>query len=96
MLLERLTGVLTMTGEASLADYLNCSDRPYTNTSDDPSTAVHSITIVVFDGIIKAPSAASVSLAPIDDAGDCTRRCDCHRATSPGRAGRRSRTPTSG
>jgi VCBS repeat-containing protein len=63
------TGVLTLQGDASLADYQNAlSHILFSNTSDNPSTVDRSLTITVNDGLANSNVATTtIHVAAIDD-----------------------------
>jgi Ca2+-binding RTX toxin-like protein len=65
-----LTGVLTLTGTGSLADYQSAlSHIIFSNTSDDPSTTDRALTVTVNDGLADSNLATTtIHVSAIDDA----------------------------
>jgi VCBS repeat-containing protein len=66
---DAATGLLTLTGTASLADYQNAlSHILYSNTSDNPNTDDRTLTITVNDGLADSTIAtATIHVTAIDD-----------------------------
>nr|MDZ8007734.1 hypothetical protein [Nostoc sp. DedSLP05] len=64
------TGVLTLTGTATVADYQTALQSiTYTNSSDNPSTATRTISFVVDDGVANSITATrNLNLTAINDA----------------------------
>ena len=63
-------GILTLTGSASLADYETAFQKvTYENTSDDPSTAIRTLSITVNDGDAYSNVVTrDITVIPINDA----------------------------
>ncbi len=63
------TGVLTLTGVASLAAYQTAlRSITYTNTSDNPSTAIRTVTFLISDGAASSsPANRAVSVLAVND-----------------------------
>nr|MDZ8003905.1 hypothetical protein [Nostoc sp. DedSLP05] len=64
------TGVLTLTGNASVAEYQTAlRSITYTNSSDNPSTATRTISFVVNDGVANSITATrNLNITAINDA----------------------------
>jgi VCBS repeat-containing protein len=64
------TGILTLTGTASLADYQTALSKIiFSNTSEDPSTVDRTLTITVNDGLADSSVATTtIHVTAIDDA----------------------------
>ena len=64
------TGILTLTGEATLADYQTAlAQILFSNTGDDPGNADRTITVVVSDGSANSNQATvTVKVTPVNDA----------------------------
>ncbi len=64
------TGVLTLTGTASIAVYQSAlRSVTYANTSDDPSAAARTISFAVTDGTdASVPATSTVTVTPVNDA----------------------------
>ncbi len=67
---DTATGVLTLTGSASVANYQAAlRSVTYANTSDNPSTATRTVTFMVNDGALdSAPATRAVSVTAVNDA----------------------------
>ena len=65
-----LTGVLTLSGTDSQANYeLALESVTYQNTSDNPSTAQRTVSYTVNDGTVdSAPGTATINVAAVNDA----------------------------
>jgi hypothetical protein len=63
------TGVITLSGSASLASYmLALRQVTFANTTDAPGNAVRTVTITVTDGIaVSAPAVTTVNVVPVND-----------------------------
>lgn len=62
------TGSLTLSGIATIADYQSAlRSITYTNTSDDPSTAVRTIEFQVTDGELFGTTSRDVSVSAVND-----------------------------
>ncbi len=64
------TGVLTLTGTASVADYQAAlRSVTYTNTSDNPSTATRTVSFTVSDGALgSTPATRDIAITAVNDA----------------------------
>uniref|UniRef100_UPI000AB79FF9 immunoglobulin-like domain-containing protein n=1 Tax=Pseudomonas sp. NBRC 111124 TaxID=1661039 RepID=UPI000AB79FF9 len=62
--------VLTLTGNASLADYMQAiKNITFVNTSEDPSTTPRNITVTVTDGVnVSNTATATVNVVAVNDA----------------------------
>ncbi|MFZ4289021.1 cadherin domain-containing protein [Variovorax sp. HJSM1_2] len=67
---DAATGVLTLTGSASVANYqLALRSITYVNTSDNPSTATRTVSFVVNDGVANSTAATrSIAVTAVNDA----------------------------
>jgi hypothetical protein len=65
-----LTGTMTLTGSASVANYQAALDSvTYVNTSDNPSGAARTVTIIANDGTVdSAPATDTINVTPVNDA----------------------------
>jgi VCBS repeat-containing protein len=72
------TGVLTLTGTATLADYQTAlRDVKYANTSDKPDAAPRTVTWVATDGAASSTGATStITIVPVNDAPVITGQSD--------------------
>lgn len=64
------TGTLTLTGPATLADWQTVlRSVTYQNSSDDPSAAPRTVTLIVDDGTANsAPATRTINVTPVNDA----------------------------
>ena len=64
------SGVLTLTGTATLADYETAFQSvTYENTSDDPSTATRTLSFTVYDGEADSNTVTrEITITPVNDA----------------------------
>ena len=64
------TGTLTLTGSSSVANYQTALDSvKYSNTSDDPSTASRTVTIITNDGSANSVAVTdTITVAAVNDA----------------------------
>ena len=67
---ESENGVLTVTGERTISEYLTIlRSLAYSNTSDNPSTDAREITVTVSSGSVTSPPATfTVNMVPVNDA----------------------------
>ena len=67
---DAINGVLTLTGSATLADYeIALHSVAYQNNSDDPSTAIRTVSFIVNDGdSISNLASRDIELTPANDA----------------------------
>ncbi len=64
------TGTLTLTGSSSVANYQTAlASVTYFNTSDNPSGAARTVTIITNDGTLdSAPATDTINVTPVNDA----------------------------
>ena len=65
-----ITGVLTLSGTATVANYETAlRSITYTNSSDDPSTLTRTVSFAVTDGSVSsAPATRNIAVSPVNDA----------------------------